>query len=114
MKQTVNLHIFRGAFQNLRPDSFSYEGLELLFNYLEQYEQNCDVEIEFDVIGLCCDWVESDYDDIIADYSLDNEIDGFADMDECEQHQAVEAWLQDHTMVAGATTDGTLVYCTSF
>ena len=114
MKQSVNLHTFRGAFENLRPDNFSYEGLEVLFNWLEDYEQDTGTEIELDVVGLCCDWVESDYDDIIADYSLDLAIDGFADMDECEQHEAVEEWLQDHTMVAGATTDGTLVYCTSF
>ena len=114
MKQTVYLHTFRDAFQRIRPDNFTYEGLEVLFDYLTALEDDIGEEMEFDVIGICCDWVESDYDDIIADYSLDLAIDGFADMDECEQHQAVEAWLQEHTIVAGATTDGTLVYCTNF
>jgi len=38
MKTTVTLHDFQSAFKSLRPHSFSYEGLEVLFNYFEDYE----------------------------------------------------------------------------
>jgi hypothetical protein len=27
---------------------FSYEGAKALFEYFEQYEQDCDIEMEFD------------------------------------------------------------------
>lgn len=52
MKQTINLYQFRDAFQSIRPDNFSYEGLEALYDYLEEI----DSELELDVIALCCDF----------------------------------------------------------
>ena len=53
MKQTVNLHDFRQAFSNMdRGTQFSYEGLETIYNYLEEI----DSEMELDVIAICCDF----------------------------------------------------------
>jgi len=60
MKQTVYFNDFYDVFQSKRPDDFSYEGLKALFDYLEQYEQDCDQEIELDVIALCCEFTEYD------------------------------------------------------
>ena len=54
MKQTVYLNDFINAFQKIRPDNFSYEGLEQLFEYLESYEEDAQEQIELDVIALCC------------------------------------------------------------
>lgn len=110
MYQTINFSQFCDAFRTHdRQDQFSYEAKRIIFDWLEQLEEDTG-GIELDVIGICCEWSEMDYDDTIAAYSLDSEIDDFADMDECEQHKAVEGWLQDHTILAGATTDGTLVF----
>jgi hypothetical protein len=39
MKTSVNYYDFRQAFEGLRPDNFSSEGLQVLFNHLEQCEQ---------------------------------------------------------------------------
>lgn len=58
MKQSVNLHTFRRAFETLRPDNFSYAGQEALFDYLEEYEESTGAEVELDVIALCCDFSE--------------------------------------------------------
>ena len=66
MKTMVNLHDFRAAFKRVRPNSFSYEGITALFNYLEEYEADTGEELELDVIGLCCDFTE--YEDI-AEYN---------------------------------------------
>jgi hypothetical protein len=41
-----------------RKENFSYEGLRLLFDYLEEVEADSGVEIELDVIALCCDFTE--------------------------------------------------------
>jgi hypothetical protein len=39
MKQTVNIYTFREAFNRMgRGSQFSYEGLSLLFDYLEECE----------------------------------------------------------------------------
>ena len=67
MIQTVNLHDFRKAFQEIRPNNFSYEGLEVLFNYLEEMEP----QYQLDVIAICCDFTECTLDDFIKSYGLD-------------------------------------------
>lgn len=58
MKQTINSYDFHRAFEQLRPDNFSYAGLNALFEYLEQYEEDTGQEIELDVIALCCKYTE--------------------------------------------------------
>lgn len=59
MIQTVNLHDFRKAFQAAgRGEQFTYKGLGVLFDYLEQLEYDTGSSIDLDVIGLCCDYAE--------------------------------------------------------
>jgi len=60
MKKTVYFNDFYDAFQAKRSNNFSYEGLQALFDYLEQYEQDCGQELELDVIAICCDFAEYD------------------------------------------------------
>jgi hypothetical protein len=58
MKQTINEYDFRRAFEQLRPDQFSYQGLGALFDYFEELEDGIGEEIELDVIGICCEYTE--------------------------------------------------------
>lgn len=58
MKQTVTKYDFIDAFKRVRPDNFSYAGLEALFDYLEEYEYSTGEEMELDVIAICCDFTE--------------------------------------------------------
>lgn len=70
MKQTINQTQFTSAFHNMgRDNNFSHKGLLALFDYLEQYEQDCDTEIELDVIALCCEYNEQDLETIKKEYS---------------------------------------------
>ena len=114
MKQTINVYQFRDAFQKIRPDNFSYDGLTILFDYLEEYEESTGEELELDVIGICCEWEESDYQGIAESYGLDNDIDNWLEMDSEERKEAVLAYLNDNTLVAGETEAGDIVFCTSF
>jgi hypothetical protein len=76
MKQTINFYDFQKAFQDLRPNSFTYEGLRALFEYIEEIEDTHNEEMELDVIALCCDFIEyesaeeyaSEYSDDLEDY----------------------------------------------
>ena len=101
MKKTINKYQFQDAFKALRPDNFSYEGLELLFEYFEQLEQDTGEETELDVIAICCDFREDLVENIINDYSID--------VGDCEPIDAVIDYLQDNTAYVGATSTG-LVY----
>lgn len=58
MKQTVNFYQFAEAFETLRPDNFTREGLIALFEMLEEWEESTGTEIELDVIALCCEFTE--------------------------------------------------------
>lgn len=67
MKQTITLYDFRAAFKALRPENFSYDGLEVLFEYLESIEEGTGEEIELDVIALCCDFSEIPLSEILEE-----------------------------------------------
>ena len=70
MKTTITLFMFRKGFEVM--DSFSYEGLEALYDYLTQLEDDCDIEIEFDPVGICCEWDEfKSWEDIKNNYQID-------------------------------------------
>ena len=75
MKITLNFYGFERAFQRYgRSDHFSYEGLQVLFEWLEDLEDGQGKEQELDVIGLCCDF--SEYDNLKEfqdDYGKDYE-----------------------------------------
>ena len=107
MKQTKNLYDFRQAIRDMdRKENFSHEGLEVLFDYLEQYEEDTGQEMELDVIAICCDFSEDTVEDIAANYSID--------LSECEgddeKKEAVMEYLQDNTSVVGETSNGSIIY----
>lgn len=81
MKATVNFSQFTDAFNAIRPDNFTYAGLRALYDYIEGYEEDCETEIELDVIALCCEY--SEYEDI-AEYNTayDTEHETREDIDE--------------------------------
>jgi hypothetical protein len=59
MKVTINFDGFERAFQRYgRGEQFSYEGLQALFEWLEDIESDMGEEQELDVIGLCCEFAE--------------------------------------------------------
>jgi len=81
MKSTVSLSDFRDAFQ-IRKENFSYEGLEALFNYLEDYEEGTDEEIELDPIAFCCDFCE--YENL-AEFQQDYNADDYKTLEDVEE-----------------------------
>jgi hypothetical protein len=85
MKQTIGLHEFRNAFQTYgRDNHFSYEGSEILFNALEDLDEN----MELDVIALCCDFSEMTEDEVRQHYTIDEDV-------------SVEDFLSDNTWLCG-------------
>lgn len=81
MKQTVYQSGFRDAFVRYgRKENFSYSGLDALYEYLTDLEDDTGVEQELDVIGLCCEWTEYESieefnHDYNKEYSSMNQID---------------------------------------
>ena len=99
MKTYISQYDFRRAFEECRPDNFSYDGLKVLFEYLEEYEMDIGEELELDVIGLCCDFSESTFEDIAALYNIEIDI----NENEDEQKQQVIDFLQSEGAYVGET-----------
>ena len=61
MKKTINYYDFKREFNEFgRGNQYSTQGLKSLFDYLEELSEDCGIEIELDVIALCCEFVEYD------------------------------------------------------
>ena len=84
---------FRDAFFYAgRKDQFSYDGLGLLFDFLEEVDPDYDL----DVVELCCTYAESTPEQIAKDCSIDV--------------SDVMEFLERHSTVVGTTAAGTIVY----
>ena len=69
MKQSISKYQFERAFADCgRENQFSREALELLFDWFEQYEEDCGTEIDLDPIAICCDFTEATRAEIISYY----------------------------------------------
>ena len=67
---TIDQCLFRQTFHNYgRSDQFSHEGLNALFDYLEELSEDTGANIELDVIALCCEFTEyADLEEIKSNY----------------------------------------------
>lgn len=84
-----------------RQDNFSIEGLRILFESLEQTAIDCGVNIEMDVIALCCEYSEDSLYDIVSNYDLD--VTDLANDDLVVE--MVTEYLHDNTFVCGQYED---------
>ncbi|MAN62745.1 MAG: hypothetical protein CMI60_12460, partial [Parvibaculum sp.] len=80
----------------LRPDNFSYEALEVLFEHFEHMEECTGQEMEFEVIKICCEWSESSVGELVEMYSYPAD--------------DAEFLLNKSTLVVGVVNDGRYVY----
>jgi hypothetical protein len=63
---------FADAFkQSSRANQFSYEALEAIFEYMEDFSNDTGEPVEFDPVGICCTFAECHYTDIAETYNVD-------------------------------------------
>lgn len=87
MIDTVTEHTFIDTMAT-KDNGFSYEGSRALYNYLEDYEQDTETQIEFDPIALRCEYTEyKNFEEIKKEYDTD-----YCTLETLED-------LQDHTQV---------------
>ena len=72
MKNTISEHTF---IKDMTREWywFSYDGAKLLFDYLEDYEEQCETSIEYDPIAFRCEYNEYNMVDYINYYWLEDE-----------------------------------------
>ncbi len=98
---TFHDYFIGGQYKN----NFSYEGLRALYDYLEEYEDSTETEIEFDIVAFACEYTEyedveeyiSNYGDVVdkEDYTDENT----KELDEDDYNEAVKEYIRDHTQL---------------
>lgn len=73
MIQTITSSDFTSAFHKMgRGNNFTYEGLNALYDYLEDLGDDIGEPIELDVIAFCCEYAEYEsLEEFQEDYSED-------------------------------------------
>ena len=95
---------FRGFFEKMDRDYFSYDAYETMFNYYDNLSGDSGENIEMDVIAFCGEWNQyDDADEVYNEYSNVLDSDGFApkgdDEDEDEFGKRLLAALDNYTTV---------------
>ena len=100
MKTTVDSYSFVQAF--IDHDRFAPWGrpaLEALFDYLEEYEDDCGEELELDVVALDCEFSPyASLQEWAADYMGDasEELGWTEDSDEDDKDDTIQEYILDH------------------
>jgi hypothetical protein len=71
MKQTINKTQFASMFREIRPENFCPESLDVLFDWLEEYEEGTGEDMELDPIALCCDFAEMTCEEAAEQYNVE-------------------------------------------
>lgn len=107
MKTTISRYDFERAFVDAGlKENFSYEGLNLLFDYFEEHEESTGKEIELDVMAICCEYSEDTLEDIANNYRID-----LTEVDEEDQAEYMSDYLSAHTTLVGETSNGFVYVC---
>ena len=99
MYQSINFSSFCEAFRSHdRQDQFSYSAKRALFDYFEDMEAQTSQAIELDVVAICCEYIESTFDEVRESYSLD-----LTDEDVAE-------WISEHSPAYVGLVDSRIVF----
>ena len=92
--QTLSKYSFVYEFkQSSRKDQFSVEALEAIFDFLENYSDDTGDIVEFDIMGICCEWAEMTWQEVALSYDVDLS----QCTDDDERIGEVESFLCDKT-----------------
>lgn len=107
--QPINLYSFRDAFKRAgRENQFSYEGLGVLFDALQDFAESDARPYELDVIGLCCEFTEMSLSELLESYDITDE--KLTDDNEAELLYIATDYLSENTWLCGITENNTFVF----
>ncbi len=98
MYTRISKYGFMEAFWDMdRYEQFGYDALSALFDYFEAVEEDTGIDVELDVIAICCDYANATLKEVRAEYELDEDTD-------------VLEYLLANTIVVATLPDGRVLY----
>jgi len=114
MISTVNFSEFCDGLD--KDSGFTYQGKQVLFDYLESLESDTGEQIEFDPIAIRCDYSEATLEELIEQYSDLAELCPEFNQEEPSikeweaMHNTAKEFLENNTTLCGVTKDGGYVF----
>jgi len=107
--QAVSFQGFCDAFRDMNRDkNFTYQGKRALFDYLENLSKRYEEPYELDVIDLCNNYTEMQFDKVITSYAYDFSIaDSATDK---EKYEIVKDYLLDNSSWVVEIAIGTFIF----
>lgn len=106
MKLTINARYAASILSENPENGFSYAGALALCEYLEELEDSTGGEIEFDAVGIRCDWSEFETAlEAANEYGFEPD----QDLDAEEREESALEWLQDQTQIVEIDSGGVVV-----
>ena len=105
MYQLINEYQFRDAFlqSDTYKNNFTYDGLTILFDWLEELAQDTGQETPFDMVSIACEFSEGSPREIFEAFDIEP-------MEDDDGHWlAVREYLEDNGSYVGHT-DSTIIY----
>jgi hypothetical protein len=106
MKTTLNTHDITNALFNDKHAAWSYNGAKALAEYLEQYEEDCGIDLELDVVALRCEfsefasligWAEEHFANFSEEFGIDY-INPVTGENEDQSVQDCDGYFHDETL----------------
>ena len=91
--------------QSSRANQFSYEALEAIYEYLEDYSRDTGENVELDVVAICCEWYEMTWQEVAEQYNVD-----LTDVADEDKADAVYDFLVDESAGAYRVGDDSFVF----
>lgn len=96
MKMTLSANHAASILAGNPDNGFSYPGALALCEYLEEMEYDTGEEIEFDAVGIRCEWSEFE---TALEAAMEYGFKPDQDHDEDEREESALEWLRDKTQV---------------
>lgn len=102
--KTIGKHEFIKEFKEIRPNNFTDEGLDYLYDYLDFQGEN----IELDVIALCCEYEQATTQDVIEMFR--DHFEG-VDPEDVSTFEAVQVLERETTVIRWDGYNDVIIFC---
>lgn len=103
--------VTNSTFHDRLHEQFSYEARDYLYEYLEDLSVDLGQDIEFDPVGIRCQYQEIEKEDIIKYF---NDQYSYIDEKTFKSVDEVVEWLQDRTSLVAVLENGNLLFDYNF
>lgn len=76
-------------------NQFSRDALNILYDYFDEYEQSTGESLDFDLVAICCEYAESDIQQLIIDYGY------MMDSEAEKTPEYIREFLSEHCQLCG-------------